>query len=128
MKAVRKLGNYIVKPVDPMFRDDTGYLVNDDRYWPYFKDCIGAIDGTHIPVDVLVDKVIPFTRRKGYTSTNVMAVCDFNIALHLHGTDDDLNILRDIENINEFEDMEQDCNDDKTRFQVDWEEPTQQRY
>ncbi|KAF7820636.1 protein ANTAGONIST OF LIKE HETEROCHROMATIN PROTEIN 1-like [Senna tora] len=114
LKAVRKLGTYIIRPVDPMFRDATGYLVNDDRYWPYFKDFIGAIDGTHTPVHVLVDKVIPFTGRKGYTYTNVVA----------NGYD--LNFLRDIENINEFEDMEQDCNDDRTGFQVDWEEPTQE--
>ncbi|KAF7826541.1 putative nuclease HARBI1 isoform X1 [Senna tora] len=43
------------------------------------EDCIGAIDGTHISVHVPIEKLIPFTGRKRYTSTNVMAVCDFNM-------------------------------------------------
>ncbi|KAF7820439.1 putative nuclease HARBI1 [Senna tora] len=77
--AVRKLGNDIIRPVDPIFRDATNYIRNDDRYWPYFRDCIGAIDGTHIHVHVSPDKQILFTGRKGFTSTNVMAVCDFNM-------------------------------------------------
>ncbi|KAK3198504.1 hypothetical protein Dsin_021919 [Dipteronia sinensis] len=24
------------------------YIRSNDKYWPYFKDCIGAIDGTHV--------------------------------------------------------------------------------
>ena len=57
------------------------YIKNDERYWPYFRDCTGAIDGTHIAIHVPPDKQIPFFNRKGYTSTNVLAVCDFNMCL-----------------------------------------------
>ncbi|KAF7831727.1 protein ANTAGONIST OF LIKE HETEROCHROMATIN PROTEIN 1-like [Senna tora] len=81
LKAVRKLRNDTIRPMDPMFRDATSYLINDERYWRYFKDCIVAIDGTHIPIHVPADKQIPFTGRKCYTSTNVMVVCDFNMCL-----------------------------------------------
>jgi hypothetical protein len=32
-------------------RPDTPAQIRDSaKYYPYFKDCIGAFDGTHIPV------------------------------------------------------------------------------
>ncbi|XP_004956819.1 uncharacterized protein LOC101780464 [Setaria italica] len=45
--------------------------LQEARFWPHFKDCIGAIDGTHIPVTVPLGH--------GYPSQNVMAVCDFDM-------------------------------------------------
>lgn len=44
-----------------------------------FNECIGAIDGTHIPIVVPTEKVIQYMCRKGYTTQNVMAICDFNM-------------------------------------------------
>jgi hypothetical protein len=79
LTAVYKLGNHIIRPSDQMHSVASDYIKDDDRYWPYFKDCIGAIDGTHIAIHVPADKQIPYFNRKGYTSTNVMAVCDFNM-------------------------------------------------
>ncbi|XP_050897621.1 uncharacterized protein LOC127104478 [Lathyrus oleraceus] len=52
---------------------------DDNQCWSYFKDCIGAIDGTHIEIHVPAEKQKPFFNRKGHTSTNVMALCDFNM-------------------------------------------------
>ena len=37
----------IIKPVDPLFRDNPDEILKDARYRPYFRDCIGAIYGTH---------------------------------------------------------------------------------
>ena len=42
-------------------------------------NCIGAIDGTHIPVSVSPDEAAPFRNRKGTLSQNVMMACDFNL-------------------------------------------------
>ncbi|MQL92783.1 hypothetical protein Taro_025414 [Colocasia esculenta] len=36
----------LTDPVHPRIR-------HDDRFYPYFKDAIGAIDGTHVPVHIL---------------------------------------------------------------------------
>ncbi|WVZ80808.1 hypothetical protein U9M48_028259, partial [Paspalum notatum var. saurae] len=44
-----------------------------------FKNCIGAIDGTHIPVTVPSSKQLVHICRHGYCSQNVMAVCDFDM-------------------------------------------------
>ena len=49
-----------------------------DRFWPYFKDAIGAIDGSHIAVVVPVDETISHTCRHGNTSQNVLAICDWH--------------------------------------------------
>ncbi|KAF7807136.1 putative harbinger transposase-derived nuclease domain-containing protein [Senna tora] len=49
LEACSKLAMTIIKPKDPSFSNVHPKLRNDDRYWPYFKDCIGAIDGTHVP-------------------------------------------------------------------------------
>ncbi|XP_059639204.1 protein ALP1-like [Cornus florida] len=49
------------------------------RFYLYFKHCMGAIDGTHIPATLPIATQLPFRGRKGYTTQNVMAVCDFDI-------------------------------------------------
>ena len=69
----------IIKPSDPQFKEVPDKIRNDDQYWPYFKDCIGVIDGKHIPVVVPGDRQIPYIGRKGMTTQNVMVVCDFNM-------------------------------------------------
>ncbi|XP_075492429.1 uncharacterized protein LOC142530477 [Primulina tabacum] len=79
LESIWKLSRDIIKPIDLNFTDVSEYIKNDKRYWPYFKDCIGAIDGTHICIRVPPSKQIDFIGRKGYTSTNVMAVCDFDM-------------------------------------------------
>ncbi|XP_071680033.1 uncharacterized protein [Lolium perenne] len=44
-----------------------------------FRDCIGAIDGTHVTAKVPRSMSATFRRRKHYTSQNVLAVVDFNM-------------------------------------------------
>ncbi|XP_077217896.1 uncharacterized protein LOC143852399 [Tasmannia lanceolata] len=46
----------------------------------YFnKDCIGAIDGTHIPAKVSEDIQKRYICRKHFPSQNVLACCDFDL-------------------------------------------------
>jgi DDE superfamily endonuclease len=47
--------------------------------FPYFKDCIGAIDGSHIPISPPDNERIPFRNRKGFLSQNVLAACNFDL-------------------------------------------------
>ncbi|KAH9688209.1 DDE Tnp4 domain-containing protein [Citrus sinensis] len=79
LDAVCHMAIDFLKPSDPQFKEIPKKIRNDDRYWPYFKDCIGAIDGTHIPVIVPTSKQIPYIGRKGIPTQNVMAACDFNM-------------------------------------------------
>ncbi|XP_042425759.1 uncharacterized protein LOC122013565 [Zingiber officinale] len=49
------------------------------RFYPYFKDCIGAIDGTHIPVMVSGQDINSYRNRHGEISQNVLAACNFDL-------------------------------------------------
>jgi hypothetical protein len=73
----RMAGDYI-RPNDLTFTEVHDKL-KQPRFWPHFKDAIGAIDGTHIPVIVAEVDKIKYTNRKGYTSQNVLAICDFDM-------------------------------------------------
>ncbi|KAL7203386.1 hypothetical protein ACSBR2_016643 [Camellia fascicularis] len=41
------------------------YIRNNGRYYPHFKNCIGAIDGTHIKAYISPDKQPHLIGRKG---------------------------------------------------------------
>ncbi|KAL5574363.1 hypothetical protein UlMin_023960 [Ulmus minor] len=55
------------------------YIQSNCKYGPYFKDCIGAIDGTHIHAKIPVNEQIPCIGRKGFSTQNIMAACNFNM-------------------------------------------------
>ncbi|XP_020583294.1 putative nuclease HARBI1 [Phalaenopsis equestris] len=46
---------------------------------PFFKDCIGAIDGTHVDARLNSEERVAYIGRCGAPTQNVMAVCDFNM-------------------------------------------------
>ncbi|XP_062203769.1 uncharacterized protein LOC133905965 [Phragmites australis] len=54
-------------------------IATDPRFMPSFQNCIGAIDGTHIPITIAEDKAPPYRNRKGTLSQNVMLACDFDL-------------------------------------------------
>lgn len=54
----------------------------DTRFYPYFKDCVGAVDGIHFPVMVGVDEQGPFRNKNGVLSQNVLAACSFDMRFH----------------------------------------------
>ncbi|KAL3844291.1 hypothetical protein ACJIZ3_001694 [Penstemon smallii] len=55
------------------------YIRSNDRYYPHFKDCIGAIDGTHIKATLPKELQIPYIGRKGIPTQNIMVACDFDM-------------------------------------------------
>ncbi|KAM3407870.1 hypothetical protein ACQJBY_001293 [Aegilops geniculata] len=70
------------------------------RWYPYFKDCIGAIDGTHVTARVPRSKSAAYRGRKHYTSQNVLAAVDFDLKFTYvlagwEGSAHDANILTD---------------------------------
>ncbi|CAL5374709.1 unnamed protein product [Camellia sinensis] len=54
------------------------HLRSQQRYWP-FKDCIGALDGTHVMTRVSQEYATSYYGRKGVPTQNIIAVCDFNL-------------------------------------------------
>ncbi|KAF2317524.1 hypothetical protein GH714_023929 [Hevea brasiliensis] len=73
-------------------------ILGDPRFYPYFKDCVGAVDGIHIPVMVGVDEQGPFRNKSGLLSQNVLAACSFDLKFHYvlagwEGSASDLRVL-----------------------------------
>jgi hypothetical protein len=54
-------------------------ISTDPRFFPFFENCIGAIDGTHVPITISQEKQAPYRNRKGTLSQNVMLACDFDL-------------------------------------------------
>ncbi|XP_021748947.1 uncharacterized protein LOC110714721 isoform X1 [Chenopodium quinoa] len=67
LEAMTRFSKDIVRPSDPNFKEVPTKIRNNYKYWPHFKDCIGAIDGTHIPCVVSEEDKIPYIGRKGVT-------------------------------------------------------------
>ncbi|KAI0514065.1 hypothetical protein KFK09_010099 [Dendrobium nobile] len=79
LEALVKLSSLVIKPIDPSFENIPRKILYDNRYMTYFKDCIGAIDGTHVDARVSTAENVAYIGRCGSTTQNVMAVCDFNM-------------------------------------------------
>ncbi|KAJ9555624.1 hypothetical protein OSB04_010238 [Centaurea solstitialis] len=77
--------------VPPEIRDDP-------RFYPYFKDCVGAVNGIHFPVIVGVDEQGPFRNKNGALSQSVLAACSFDMKFRYvlagwEGSASDLRVL-----------------------------------
>jgi len=55
--SVSKLAADIIRPVDPEFKNVHPTL-QSPRFSPFFDNCIGEIDGTHVPVVVPTSKIV----------------------------------------------------------------------
>ena len=78
LNCLRKLGKENIKPTESTFEYEHE-KVKEDRFWPYFKGAVGAINGTHVKVEVPTEEMINHTNKHGYTSQNVLAICDFDM-------------------------------------------------
>jgi hypothetical protein len=52
---------------------------NNPHYYPYFKDCLGAVDGSLLDAFVPSEDVSRYRSRKGRISQNLLAACKFNM-------------------------------------------------
>jgi hypothetical protein len=52
---------------------------DDPKLYPFFKDCQGAIDGSHIEAFVPNEAMARYRNHKGYLSQNVLAACTFDM-------------------------------------------------
>jgi len=78
LECLVKLAGDIIRPLDPEFRTPHP-RVRNPMFAPFFDNCIGAIDGTHIEVVVPKTELITHMNRKSKTSQNVLAICDFDL-------------------------------------------------
>ncbi|GAV62916.1 LOW QUALITY PROTEIN: DDE_4 domain-containing protein, partial [Cephalotus follicularis] len=76
LKAVLKLYKYVVRPPDDSTPPE---IMNSQRFYSYFKDCVGAIDGPHVRASVPLEIQRRFRGRKGGTTQNVLATITFDL-------------------------------------------------
>ncbi|KAK1309840.1 hypothetical protein QJS10_CPA08g00902 [Acorus calamus] len=85
--------------VPPSFDETPEYIRTKEKFMPYFKDCIDALDGTHIEAVVpSAQQMAYLSGRKNKPTQNVLVVCDFNMRFTFasvghEGTVNDSNIL-----------------------------------
>ncbi|XP_071680057.1 protein ALP1-like [Lolium perenne] len=75
-------------------------IKNIYRWFPYFRNCIGAIDGTHVTAKVSISMSASFRGRNHYSSQNVLAAMDFDMRFTYvlagwEGSANDASILAD---------------------------------
>ncbi|KAK4420965.1 hypothetical protein Salat_2047000 [Sesamum alatum] len=68
--------------IQPPKSDVPQEIREDPRFYPYFLNCVGAVDGIHFPVTVGVDEQGPFRNKNGFLSQNVLAACSFDMKFH----------------------------------------------
>ncbi|XP_031268757.1 putative nuclease HARBI1 isoform X3 [Pistacia vera] len=76
LKAIKSLSREFLLPPQPNTPPE---IINCNRFYPYFKDCIGVIDGMHIPAHVPAKDQSQFRNKKGLLSQNVLAACTFDL-------------------------------------------------
>jgi len=76
LQALVTLAPEYIRPPNPSIVPPE--ISANPKFFPYFKDCIGAIDGTHIPANIPLDQQASFRNRKGFISQNVLAACSFD--------------------------------------------------
>jgi hypothetical protein len=54
-------------------------IQDNPLFFPFFRDAIGAIDGTHINANVTLEERQASRDRKGGVTQNCLAACDFNM-------------------------------------------------
>ncbi|RZB81057.1 hypothetical protein D0Y65_030700 [Glycine soja] len=77
LKAVCKLGTGIIHQINQTSTHP--HIRGNPKYYLYFKDCIGAIDGTHVSSWARASKQTAFHGRKVLVTQNVLTVCDFDM-------------------------------------------------
>lgn len=95
----------IIRLEEHYFQQPTGQITPKEirqkkRFHPYFKDCVGAIDGTHVRVKVRNKDIPRYRGRKGYPTINVLGVCTFDLKFTYiltgwEGTASDSRIVKD---------------------------------
>ncbi|XP_061367914.1 uncharacterized protein LOC133310936 [Gastrolobium bilobum] len=69
LHAVLRCHTVLLKRPEPVPDNST------DLKWKWFKNCLGALDGTHIKVNPLQADKPRYRNRKGDIATNVLGVC-----------------------------------------------------
>lgn len=66
---------YVRLPADVI----SSKIRHNPKFYPYFRNAVGAIDGSHIPVAPPLHLRPRYRNRKGFLSQNGLFACDFDL-------------------------------------------------
>ncbi|CAA6653761.1 unnamed protein product [Spirodela intermedia] len=97
LKAIGSLKDDYIRGPPPSPPPD---ITSDTRYWPWFKDCVGAINGTHLPASVPAEIRSRFRGQEELPTQNILAAVNFDLTFSYvlagwEGSADDSKILND---------------------------------
>ncbi|XP_042513910.1 protein ALP1-like [Macadamia integrifolia] len=76
--ALVKFAGEMVQP--PSFEETPLQIKSNQKYYPFFANCIGVIDGTHVSASIPFAKQAPYrSRRKNEVTQNICAACSFDM-------------------------------------------------
>jgi hypothetical protein len=76
LNSMVAMASSYIKPIDPNFSTTHPRIANDHRMMPHFKDCIGALDDTHILATPAPEDLIRYIGQSGKAAQNVFAIVD----------------------------------------------------
>lgn len=53
-------------------------ILHNPKFFPFFKDCLGALDGSHIHCAPPANERLAYRNRKGFLSQNCLFACSFD--------------------------------------------------
>ncbi|XP_068504463.1 uncharacterized protein [Phaseolus vulgaris] len=98
LSAILRLeGKFLIQPNGTVVEP---HILNNSRFYPYFKDCLWAIDETHVRVTVARADAPRFRGRIDWPTQNIFAAYDFDMKFTYvlagwEGTASDSRILKD---------------------------------
>ena len=69
-------GSYVTLPPPNAIPNE---IEDNPRFYLFFKDCHGAVDGSLLDAFVALNDMARYRSRKGRISTNLLAACHFNL-------------------------------------------------
>ncbi|XP_071911908.1 uncharacterized protein [Coffea arabica] len=77
LQPIVQLGPIVIRPRNEIVMHPKIY--NNSSFYPWFKDCVGAIDGILISASAPLKRQHAFRSRKGEISQNVLVACDHDM-------------------------------------------------
>lgn len=71
------VGPFYTKHLHLPSNDTPPEIKKEPKFYPYFRNCRGAIDGSHFHAWVLLESMARYRNRKGFIGQNVLAACNF---------------------------------------------------
>jgi hypothetical protein len=68
-------------PPNQSFPDSVLGTESRRKFVPYFNGCLGALDGSHVPVHVLEHECPRYRNRKGDISQNILLACSLDMLI-----------------------------------------------